>query len=109
VLKPDGYLLVASPGPEQLRELKARLYSDVREHTLPEVPEGFVTVTETRETFAMSIDTNVDIRALLAMTPLAWRGNRAARAELEQATRLDVTADFLICCYRKAAGQPLSG
>lgn len=101
-LKADGHLLVASPGPDHLWELKAKLYSDVREHTVPDVPEGFAAVTLTRETFSLRLDTNAAVRALLAMTPLAWRGNREARAELETATQLDVTADFYIGCYRKA-------
>lgn len=102
VLKSDGYLLVASPGPEHLRELKARLYSDAREHPAAEAPEGFSLVTETRETTQLLIDNNADVRALLAMTPLAWNGDRNARQQLEAETQLPLTADFWVSLYRRS-------
>lgn len=102
VLKPDGFLLIAYPGPKHLYELKQQLYDQVNEHKEPEVPAGFRVVDQQQVSFNVQLSSRDQVQQLLTMTPLFWRGKREVKAELEQAEQLSVGADFLVRCYARA-------
>lgn len=99
VLKPEGYLLIAYPGPRHLYELKQTLYDSVKLHDEPETPPGFSLVDEEVLSFTVSLTSREQVQALLQMTPLFWRGKREVKASLEQLEQFDVTADFIVRCY----------
>lgn len=99
VLKPEGYLLIAYPGPRHLYELKQALYDDVKLHDIPDIPPGFSLVDEEQLNFTVSLDSREQVQSLLQMTPLYWRGKREVKASLEQLDQFSVTADFIVRCY----------
>lgn len=72
VLRPEGWLLLAVPAAEHLLGLRQHIYSEVRPHVLPPAPAGFILreQTEVRAPLALAGES---LRALLGMTPFAWR------------------------------------
>lgn len=96
LLKADGVYCAVFPGPKHLWAFKERLYDQAREHGDPVETEGHVTLSQTRLRFELNLRCNADIRHLLAMTPLNWKGSREAKAALQAADAIDVEADFLI-------------
>ncbi len=99
VLKPEGFLIVAYPGPQHLYELRQQLYDEVKDYQLPDVPDGFYMQDEQHVSFEMCLNGQAQIQQLLAMTPFYWRGKREAKAALAECDNLTISADFLICCY----------
>lgn len=101
VIKPGGWLLVVSPGPDHLIGLKRRLYPNPRAHDMPVMPRGFVAAATERLEFTRQLSEPTDIKALLSMMPFFWRGSPQVREALMQAEHLTMNADFLINIYRR--------
>jgi len=98
VLKAGGRLIQVDPGADHLRELRAVLYSEVRDGGPSErqVPEGFDAVSEERLRDVVSIEGQESIQDLLSMTP---HGYRAPKEGLERVAELDgieVTVDVVV-------------
>jgi 23S rRNA (guanine745-N1)-methyltransferase len=96
IVKPQGYLIIITPAPLHLTELKAFIYHEVQAHAATiELPQGFSLLSQQRltTTFNPSLTHRA---ALLQMTPFAWRATPARCAALQQAEHLTITADFLI-------------
>lgn len=108
VLKTDGIYCDVSPGPHHFRELKEKLYDEVRPHELPRLAEGFVLIKEEALKFAITLSNNADLKNLLMMTPLYWKGSREAKAELMALDQFTVTIDFLIRLYQPATNDVAS-
>lgn len=100
VLKPNGEFWRVVPGPDHLLELKQALYRDVKPHELPEAPEGFELMTKESLRFAFALNNNQAVRQLLGMTPFVWRGDSEGKERLQEASRLQVTAEFVLQKYR---------
>ena len=93
VLKPGGYLLIVAPGEQHLLGLRQQLYSEVRPHVEPPTPEGFRFVSAQSVVQPLNLPAGEDTRALLAMTPFAWRLRQDVLESLV-ATGLDDQLEF---------------
>ena len=96
VLKPDGWLIIASPCENHLIELRRALYDDVREVEAPIKADGFDTVSSRELTYEFTLSGSEDIAALLMMTPYAYRAPISRKASLLEMQSLSLTADFKI-------------
>lgn len=98
VLRPGGLLVVVTPGPDHLRQLKAMVYDAPRPH----VDDDVVPV----EGSLVPVRFTVDLaeprlrRALLEMTPYWWSTTEERRARIEaELTTVDV--DMVLATYRR--------
>jgi 23S rRNA (guanine745-N1)-methyltransferase len=99
VLRPEGILVVVSPGPRHLFSLKGLLYKEAQEHTPPDQPKGFDLLDEQQVSYPLEIQDNSAVKQLLSMTPFCWKGDRAAKTKLDEAESLSTEVDFLIRVY----------
>jgi 23S rRNA (guanine745-N1)-methyltransferase len=99
VLRPEGVLVVVSPGPRHLFSLKGLLYNEAQEHASPDQPKGFDQLDEQQVSYQLTIQGNSAVKQLLSMTPFYWKGDRAAKAKLDDAETLSTEVDFLIRVY----------
>ena len=96
LLKPDGLLLVVTPGPRHLWQLKEFIYHDVKEHAVDvALPEGFTQIDSQRVSYNIHPDQDQRM-ALLQMTPFAWRANAAIQNKIQRANDLQIEADFIL-------------
>lgn len=96
VLKKDGVFIRVYPAPQHLYELKTALYEHVTLHDEPKESEHFHIISQQHCTYNTTIHRSQDIQNLLAMTPLNWRGNTAAKQGLIDAAELSLTCDFYV-------------
>ena len=73
VLKPQGLLIVVAPGQQHLLKLRETIYQQVRPHEAPTTPAGFTLVAKHETCEPLQVSVGEDTRALLDMTPFAWR------------------------------------
>lgn len=96
LLKPNGLLLLVTPGPRHLWQLKEFIYKEVKEHTADTpLPEGFVQVESQRISYSIQPDQEQRM-ALLQMTPFAWRANGATQNKIKHAKDLSIETDFIL-------------
>ncbi|QEY18816.1 23S rRNA (guanine(745)-N(1))-methyltransferase [Cellvibrio sp. KY-GH-1] len=100
VIKDDGYLVIVAPAEDHLLNLRQRIYTQVRPHEAPPVPLGFRLVGQERLTSALTITDKALCKALLAMTPFAWRMSIDLRTQIEEEGLVD-QLDFGIHIYRR--------
>ena len=103
VLGPQGIIIVVSPGPRHLYELKQGIYAEPRNHAAPTMPEGFDCLFEDTLHFPVVLQTREEIDALLTMTPFVWTARRETVSELDHLTQLTTQAEFIIRCYQPIA------
>lgn len=106
ILKPEGVLVVVSPGPQHLFSLKALLYKEAQEHSPPDQPKGFELLDEQQVSYQLEIQGNSTVKQLLSMTPYYWKGDRAAKLKLDEAESLNTEVDFLIRVYAPVKQTP---
>jgi len=103
VLRPDGFLLVVVPGPEDLLELReATKGRGVLRERAPEVIAELSSFTRTRSTARWTHRARHDRKALEDALTMTYRGERLPeRRRLEGVESLDVTlsADVLLLCH----------
>ncbi|MFT7300496.1 MAG: 23S rRNA (guanine745-N1)-methyltransferase [Porticoccus sp.] len=99
VLKPNGVLVVVSPGPRHLFSLKELIYKEAQKHSPPHQPKGFELLDEQQVIYQLEIQGNSAVKQLLSMTPLYWKGNRVAKIKLDEAESLSTEVDFLARVY----------
>ena len=99
--KPNATLVVASPGPWHLKELKAYIYQTVNEHTKVDVPEGFTETNQDLITEQVTLSIN-DLKNLIMMTPFAWKFRPEHWQALEEKGDHLVTLSFYITQFKKA-------
>lgn len=99
VLRPGGKLIIVTPGERHLIGLRKKIYREVRPHPKPQAPGGFVEIAQSQLGFTLDIPPGDLTRALLAMTPFAWRLKPADMAALEVLGLKD-EADFQIATYQ---------
>ncbi|MDP2902045.1 MAG: 23S rRNA (guanine(745)-N(1))-methyltransferase [Methylovulum sp.] len=96
LLKPSGQLLIVTPGPRHLAQLKAFIYADVREHAGEIVlPQGFERL-DVRRINTWIMPDRTERAALLQMTPFAWRANKASQQALDRPEGLSIETDFIL-------------
>ena len=104
VLKNKGYLLVATPAPQHLYQLRAVLFDQVNPHQ----PEKFIDVLSSAFqlveqqiiTYPITL-TTLSLKQLLAMTPYAWKAKADKRAQLEQHDVFVTQASFQVYVFQK--------
>lgn len=101
VLKASGLLLIVTPGPRHLWQLKEFIYADVKAHTLePDITAGFTSIATERVQYQISPDSEHRL-ALLHMTPFAWRANLDMQQALGAIEELVVDIDFVLTLAKK--------
>ena len=103
VLKTSGLLLMVTPGPRHLWQLKQLIYADVQEHALtPELDSGFIAIDHQRIEYQITPD--VEHRnALLQMTPFAWQASAEIQQTLATLADFTVDVDFVLTLAKKVA------
>lgn len=99
---PEATLIVASPGPWHLKELKEYIYADVAKHTEIGTPNGFEKAAQTLITEHVTLNF-LDIKNLIMMTPFAWKFRPEHWAALEEKGEHNVTLSFYITQFTKIA------
>ncbi|TXK96492.1 23S rRNA (guanine(745)-N(1))-methyltransferase [Methylococcaceae bacterium HT1] len=96
LLKPSGLLLIVTPGPRHLWQLKEFIYTNVKEHSIDvPLPTGFSQIESQRVSFNIQPDQDQRM-ALLQMTPFAWRANAATQNKIQHAKDLIIETDFIL-------------
>ena len=94
-------LIVASPGPKHLFELKQQIYQDVNLHTPVPCPSGFESYSE--ETLKTTVELDIaTAKDLVMMTPFAWKFRPEHWQALEQKENIKVTLEFYLTVFKKA-------
>lgn len=100
VLKPDGLLIIVTPGEKHLLGLRQQIYQTIKPHPLPKTPDGFVSVEQLTIGFPLVIPAGEMTAALLEMTPFAWKLTPELLINLVAKGLVD-EADFQISIYKK--------
>ena len=104
VVRDDGALVTATPGPDHLDALRSLLYKDVQPHpATPALMAGdvlFGAPASTRVRYSAVVDTSAQIMNLLAMTPYYWNISRDTRARVEALSRLELTVDAYVNVFK---------
>ncbi len=103
LLKEKGFYLIVTPGENHLRQVREKLYADVRQHiNEPEVPEGFLL--QKREPVRYSVDNMRPevLGAIVSMTPFQWKGSEEGRSQLSEQGLPVLDMDFVVSLYTKA-------
>lgn len=96
VLKTSGLLLMVTPGPRHLWQLKEFIYSNAQEHVLEnQLPQGFTTLNTQRISYKIT-PTPQERIALLTMTPFAWRAKETVQQAIKDAVALEIETDFIL-------------
>ena len=106
VLRPGGFLITATPGPDHLDALRAIIYPSVVPHT--PVPtaladdQAFTLVQSTRARATAAVNSREDVMNLLAMTPYYWNISLETKARVEACERLEFTVDVSVNVFRRS-------
>lgn len=98
--KPGAALIVASPGPWHLKELKNKIYREVNAHTPIDIPEGFELVEQRLLDQQIALPFK-DVKNLITMTPFAWKFRPEHWLELEQQGEQIVTLSFYVSQFKR--------
>ncbi|MCF6204618.1 MAG: 23S rRNA (guanine(745)-N(1))-methyltransferase [Methylococcaceae bacterium] len=101
ILKQNGHLLIVTPGPRHLWQLKEFIYKKVNEHNIQvDLPKGFKLVESQQVSY--KIQPNQEQRmALLQMTPFAWRVKGETANSIRRINRLVIETDFILTLATK--------
>ena len=100
LLTQHGSLIVASPGPWHLKELKQYIYKEVNDHSPIDVPAHFELVTQ--DLIEQKVLLNfTDVKNLITMTPFAWKFRPEHWQLLEQQGEHTVTLSFYVSHFKK--------
>ena len=103
VLAPGGHVLLATPAPDHLLEIRQRLYDEVRPHEPDKLPAtftpGFDLVQRREVRFPLHLP-QATLKNLLMMTPYAWKAKLERRTALEEGGAVDTTAAFVLFLLR---------
>ena len=103
LLKNQGLLLLVTPGPRHLWQLKEFIYKEVKEHAVDTVlPPNFTQIASERITYYIQPDQDQRM-ALLQMTPFAWRAKGEVQNKIRRSSDLEIEVDFILTLARKDA------
>ena len=107
VVRTEGLLLTATPGPDHLAALKALLFAEPDSHD-PAGPldgageaSGFALVHQERVRRDITLSSGAEVADLLGMTPFAWYVDPATRAAVASLDGLQTPTDFILSAYRR--------
>lgn len=100
VLQEQGFYVVVSPGPDHLKQLKALIYKEIKQHQAVAAPAGFTEYEQTliKETLNLDGEQACD---LAQMTPFAWKIQPEQWDELRSQPHFEVEAQFYISVFQK--------
>lgn len=102
VLRPDGVLIVCSPGKRHLWQLKSAVYDTPYDNPeSPHVPEGFCPVESGKISKKIDIATTQDIKNLFLMTPYAYKTSKTDAEKLDRLDGLTTETEFIVSIYKK--------
>lgn len=96
VLAPEGVVLIVSPGPGHLWELKRLVYDKPQPHEAPALPAGFECLQEDHLRFELTLRDRRTIANLFAMTPYYWHASKTVQETSSNQDALDTTAEFVV-------------
>lgn len=100
VIKPNGTLVIVTPAENHLLGLRSRIYKEVRPHPKPVIPQGFELQAHHRVSESLLVKETELCKALLDMTPFAWRLPTELRDAILGSELCD-QLDFMISIYNK--------
>lgn len=100
VIKPEGQLIIVTPGVQHLIGLRHKIYQVIKPHPKPKTPMGFIGVQQQGISFPLNIPTGELTTALLEMTPFLWKINPELLEQLV-AGGIEDCADFQLSVYKK--------
>ena len=104
VLKPQGFVLVATPAPMHLWAMREGLFDEVQAHEpdkfLAGFDELFTLHSRTEVSFPLTLS-NQALKDLLCMTPYVWKAKPEKRAALELLESFETAAAFTVFLFRK--------
>jgi 23S rRNA (guanine745-N1)-methyltransferase len=95
----NGTVIIVSPGPKHLFELKTRIYNEVKLHEPVSCPTGFEQIKQTHLEQHQTLPTSV-IEHLIKMTPFAWKFKPSHYQKLNEMDEHDVTLSFYISEFK---------
>ncbi|MEB6479894.1 putative RNA methyltransferase [Acinetobacter vivianii] len=104
VLQEDGYLIVVTPAPRHLYDLREALFEQVNLHEPQKFVEQLDAQFELKQERVVESIMSLDQQALknlIAMTPYAYKANPERRKLLEQSSQFAATASFQIYLFQK--------
>ncbi len=110
VLAPGGHVLLATPAPDHLLEIRQRLYDEVRPHEPDKLPAAFAPLFEVAQRREVRFPLHLSapaLRNLLMMTPYAWKAKLERRTALEEGGPVETTAAFVLYLLRASHLQPV--
>lgn len=103
VLKPGGHVLMVTPAPDHLWQVREGLFEQVRAHEpdkfLAAFSDGFVLQQRLRVEAPLSLS-QAALKDLLAMTPYAWKATAERRALLEANESFQTLAAFDVMLFQ---------
>ncbi len=103
LLKANGLLLIVTPGPRHLWQLKEFIYKEVKEHPVDTpLPEDFERLESQRVSYTIQPEQEQRM-ALLQMTPFAWRAKKGdVQNKIKQSNGLEIETDFILTLAAKS-------
>ncbi|MGO2075223.1 MAG: 23S rRNA (guanine(745)-N(1))-methyltransferase [Pseudoalteromonas sp.] len=99
--KSDGVLIIASPGPWHLKELKQKIYRDVKAHTPIAAPNRFEPIEQDLLERQVSLGFD-ELKNLITMTPFAWKFRPEHWQALKEQGEQHVTLSFYISQFKRS-------
>ena len=110
VLAPGGHILIATPAPDHLMDIRQRLYDEVRPHEPDKLTAaftpGFELVHRREVRFPLHL-AQQSLKNLLMMTPYAWKAKLERRTALEEGGAVDTTAAFVLFLLKQSPAIPV--
>jgi 23S rRNA (guanine745-N1)-methyltransferase len=100
VLKPQGMLIIVTPGERHLIELRKKIYQTLKPHSNVQIPQGFTLINQVSVDYALNVSEGTYSRSLLQMTPFSWKLTPEL-SELLTQNGIQDTAHFHISLYKK--------
>ena len=102
VLRPGGFLLMATAGENHLWEFKNYIYQNpYRNVPRRDMLRGFEMIDVIQLAYQIELQSAEDIQALFSMTPYFWKTSRKDAERLQGLQQMETTAAFDILLYRK--------
>ncbi len=96
LLKPGGLLLIVTPGPRHLWQLKEFIYKEAKQHEVEvPLPPGFSQIENQRISYTIQPGQEQRM-ALLQMTPFAWRASGEIANNIQRSNELEIETDFIL-------------
>ncbi|MDB4978926.1 MAG: Ribosomal large subunit methyltransferase [Candidatus Peribacteria bacterium] len=103
-MKNEGYLIIVSPGPRHLEQLKDALALSVEPHVEPVFDTTGTQIHQIRQEHLqdeISLTSAEDVFHLCHMTPFWWKLSQEGRQKVATMNHLTVTLDFVITVFQK--------